>query len=216
MENHEDLIDMEIAESGIDPKLSFLKIFWDVFISPSKGTYRLFKENYVNRLLSGAIIIIASSVVITLAALLMSRDTTSIKYVYLAKTGITAFVFLLLVSVFCFLIESVTKKADPGKAILTGGAAGLVFSVGVIILYIISILNNGDVSTEFFGAGGWGAITWILIFVILFIILLIFNVISQSLKATDEKDGASFYLSPLIAIFSFYLALWIARHVPLG
>jgi RsiW-degrading membrane proteinase PrsW (M82 family) len=210
-----DSIDMEIAEFG-DRKISLLKIIWNVFISPSKGTGKLFNGDYSNRFVFAVILNLVSCLVAVGIAFLLLREMSSDKYDSLVRLGLALLMFNLLVSLFCFLANAIARKADISKALLTGGLSGLVYAVGLILLFIISLASGKDPFNELVYGGLSGGLSWLFLFIVLYILLLIFNVVKQSLLSGNEKDGASFYLSPIIVVFSFYLAIYIARNLPIS
>jgi hypothetical protein len=212
MEHQDDIIDMEIAEAGAPQKLSPVRIIWRLFISPAKGAFDTFANPYSGSLFNGIIFIVLTGFVTTMITYFyLAGDGEPVKFMTVAKLGFDSIIFLLLVSLLILLAGIINGKTHIGKAILTGGACGIIVSAGILFIYLLSRFTDQGIFSGLMTMDFSGFIDWFVFFILIFSFLLLFNTVFQSLRSLLIKDGAGFYLSPMIILIALYFSFKIAK-----
>lgn len=217
MENHDALIDQEIQEATEPEPMTLGEIFIQVFLSPYKGAYELFINKHTNGMLFGILFMIVFALVSAAMPYLMAHGEVPADSLNISvKIGIGAIIFQCILALFVFIVNAVAGRIDGPKAMFTGGLTGLILSLACMVIYLLSLIYGHSTTSlymAFLMGRGPDGLNWILLFLIIYTFMLIFNVVVQSLRAGNEKDGASFYLSPILFIFACYVTLKIAKEV---
>jgi len=119
----------------------------------------------------------------------------------------------LVVTTITFIVKAISnsEKSNFVNEFLTGGIVTVGFSVFYIFIFIIYMLspsiNIFNIEGNVFGSGAFLGILFLLSFI--YLIIITSNSIGQSLRSFGVKDGAAFYISPVIIILSTYITIII-------
>lgn len=202
---YDDLLDKEQVAEFYQNFPGLLK---QVFLRPIDGLRELFAGSGGKSFFQG-ILLIATTVVLTLLVALVLGGAGMAAAL---KASVVVALILLAISGATFGVKAVMgQNADFSNEILVGGICGIGYSVALLLIAFLSLLDNTlMLRLMMAGPGGGGlVVTLIVIYVFIFLI----NAITQSLKAGKVPDVAAFYLAPTIFVVANYLVIKLAAAI---
>jgi hypothetical protein len=133
---------------------------------------------------------------------------------FTAKIGLVGLLFVLMVGVLTYLVTKVSAEVSISRIMQVAGLCSIVTMVLVLFLLILLLLFK-DSLLDTFVDGPLTITAPIMLFGMLFVygLLHILNVVKQSFAASGLSSSASWYLSPLVVVGSFFITYSIGNVI---
>lgn len=206
------------AEMKNDVKSFFTKdllsIIKTIFMEPIKGTYSMFSESNSSRFSQSMILMFTTLIVYCLVSFMaVDRFHFDISFSVFLRIGIVPVVFILFVSLFSFVVKSISGKTNFKNEIFTGALCAIPLLLFIVISIMASILGNDIIDSMIIRPSRFMQSGLFFILIVLYLFLMLVNILQQSLKAAKTKDAVAWYLAPLGILLAFYLTSLVLKNV---
>ena len=181
------------------------------FKNPTDGIYSIF-QNKPEKAFNHFLILYAFVFILYFTGFYIITILSDMKIRYIKFESALAFslfpiILMFIVSSLSFGCKSIHGKLSFKNELITGGICGIPLSLVILLFISVTLIDPiKDIWVFILEIYRIGFIVGIFLF---YIVLLVLTVIQQSLKASGVNSSLSWYLSPLIYLFSMYLTFKI-------